>query len=539
MRCEKRAYQYVIIMPSSSFGTHSANICVAILMTIIPSVWHFEVFEEICRQQDDNMRRGKQMRIRADVEEGDAVEFPCKFCRHPKDPVKWYSLEHAGLLVDGRVVKHAPVETEVTADPFTFDEFNRVYVNTENTLVIRKFNESDLKMYYCRHSETGDLNGFEHDPQLILRHNPHRFPVNQSLFLQKVEGLKMQIMLADFRIDLLSISLLQKPWSECNSCGDLPGEQERALECRVRISKSLKRMLPENRLSPHERTKLESQIKDYMTFLYPDYESYSDLDLSDDICLGYPGLEACQKRMERENPGWFKGISCQNALYLRRWKEFSQHFGTKRFPPDLLARNVIETKTCQLSCENLATKTGSSKNTTSKSWFRKLLKLRGINLLKIFRRQKKRLKHKAFKRHVLSEYAGTGIKLGCPGATLDHLVLWKNGTYDLNPFTVAADSAGRITYVTTLVLHIRNLSTYDAQLYSCWQDNSLKGEVQIKVVKRKPPPPDMRISLLYLAVGTAVDVIIFVALMIVWRRQETQSKMKDHVYRNIFGPNKS
>lgn len=69
------------------------------------------------------------------------------------------------------------------------------------------------------------------------------------------------------------------------------------------------------------------------------------------------------------------------------------------------------------------------------------------------------------KRHVISEYQGTGVKLSCPGAKLDHLLLWKNDTYDLNPFLIATESAGRISYINHLVLHIRNLTKYDSGIY--------------------------------------------------------------------------
>lgn len=52
--------------------------------------------------------------------------------------------------------------------------------------------------------------------------------------------------------------------------------------------------------------------------------------------------------------------------------------------------------------------------------------------------------------------------------------------------------------------------------------------MEIKVVKPRAPLPDMRMALLYLAVGTACDLIIFIGLMIVRHRQEHDSKMKGY-----------
>jgi hypothetical protein len=69
------------------------------------------------------------------------------------------------------------------------------------------------------------------------------------------------------------------------------------------------------------------------------------------------------------------------------------------------------------------------------------------------------------KRHVISEYEGTGVKLSCPGAKVEQLLLWKNGTLDLNPYLVATETAARITYLNHLVLHIKNLTKYDCQVY--------------------------------------------------------------------------
>ena len=63
---------------------------------------------------------------------------------------------------------------------------------------------------------------------------------------------------------------------------------------------------------------------------------------------------------------------------------------------------------------------------------------------------------------------------------------------------------------------------------SCWQEDQLKAEVEIKVVKPKEAPPDLRVALLYLAVGLAFDVLIFLALMVVRHRQRKAVRMKGY-----------
>lgn len=63
---------------------------------------------------------------------------------------------------------------------------------------------------------------------------------------------------------------------------------------------------------------------------------------------------------------------------------------------------------------------------------------------------------------------------------------------------------------------------------SCWQNNELHGEVEIKVVKAKEAPPDMQLALVYLAVGMMCDVLIFIGVMVARHRQRLAVRMKGY-----------
>ena len=85
---------------------------------------------------------------------GDTLEIPCPLCiANPKQAVNWFVQRHTAkfetvppyLVKDDSLLKldkeiYPPAETpveEITDDPSTFDEFNRIFVEKSNNLIIR------------------------------------------------------------------------------------------------------------------------------------------------------------------------------------------------------------------------------------------------------------------------------------------------------------------------------------------------------------------------------------------------------------------
>ena len=127
---------------------------------------------------------------------------------------------------------------------------------------------------------------------------------------------------------------------------------------------------------------------------------------------------------------------------------------------------MLRSRTCKVPCP--VDESGKVVGLAAKKVkAKKFLKRRGLNLKLIQQKQKKRQTAvRKPKKHVINEFAGTSIKLSCPTARMDKVLLWKNGTLDLNPYSIDEESGGKITYINNLVLHIRNLTKYDSQVYT-------------------------------------------------------------------------
>lgn len=167
------------------------------------------------------------------------------------------------------------------------------------------------------------------------------------------------------------------------------------MECRVRFAQRLGASLPQDikaKSWAHYSAAEQREIQDFtikkFETIYPDYVAISYHKMKETCGKVGGNLDLCYARLRKEDPGYLQGLSCRNAFYLKRWRDFARRSGNAAFPAKEFLENVIESRICRLDCDAAIV----AKNKTAKSWFKKLLKLRGINLLKIFRRQKKRRK---------------------------------------------------------------------------------------------------------------------------------------------------
>lgn len=99
--------------------------------------------DEACTKQRSHVAKGRQLQIRTEVEEGENAELSCIFCSQPTADisVQWF-FRNLSITVTQELIMQEQwgPDVEITSDPFTFDEYNRVYVKEDNSLEIRRFN---------------------------------------------------------------------------------------------------------------------------------------------------------------------------------------------------------------------------------------------------------------------------------------------------------------------------------------------------------------------------------------------------------------
>ncbi|OQV13942.1 hypothetical protein BV898_11824 [Hypsibius exemplaris] len=254
----------------------------------------------------------------------------------------------------------------------------------------------------------------------------------------------------------LRVDFKHGAWSECNACGDTPGEQERTSECRVKFSYPQGYPMDKENFDDFLYWLVGLEVRDAYELAFPysklmeDYEtmkvdsirSRCNVEASRQAVKAQAEyLRTCLKQLETADAGYANGMSCRNWMYLLRWEAFGD-VGKPVFPPHELIGGLVETRTCRTNCSVDASAVKKAK---------KILRKKGLSLRNILRRQEKRTKN-----------------------------------------------------------------------------NTILGEVEIKVVKPKEAPPDMRVALIYLAVGTLCDLVIFVGVMIARHRQRLAVRMKGY-----------
>ena len=120
-------------------------------------IFHFASIVSVAVSQDDPLCAkiknkppgGPDIPVRLQIEQGDTFEIKCKFCSDDRhEPVNWYFKElHVQAAPHGDYKEFDGPETEITADPFTFDEFNRIFLQKDNSLLVRKFNGEKISKH--------------------------------------------------------------------------------------------------------------------------------------------------------------------------------------------------------------------------------------------------------------------------------------------------------------------------------------------------------------------------------------------------------
>ncbi|GAU94723.1 hypothetical protein RvY_06446-2 [Ramazzottius varieornatus] len=427
---------------------------------------------------------------------GETLEIPCPLCiDNPKQPANWFVQRHTAkfettppyLVKDDNLLKlergiYPPANTsveEITDDPFTFDEFNRIFVQKSNNLVIRNLSVSDLGLYTCKVAATKESNGFLYYVRGLIHKDPIILPLDNETygFTGKKSldlAFKPRPHSPPIKIQLVHVDLVPQAWSECTSCGDIAGQQEQLLECRVKF------VYPQGDQDEFRRRyaalgseglgNIERYLASMNRKFMADYEEKMTMVglLRACVLTGMSDtrrFQQCQEKIYYQDDLGFKnGTSCRSLLHLNWW---TYEAGKEEiiFPPPQLIGGVLRSRTCKVPCP--VDESGKVVGLAAKKVkAKKFLKRRGLNLKLIRQKQKKRKTAiRKPKRHVINEFAGTSIKLSCPTAKMDNVLLWKNGTLDLNPYSIGEESGGKITYINNLVLYIRKLTKYDSQVY--------------------------------------------------------------------------
>nr|XP_023023209.1 uncharacterized protein LOC111511428 [Leptinotarsa decemlineata] len=175
------------------------------------------------------------------------LTLQCHYCNENDDsqPKNWYKIDKVGLG-EAREVQLS-MENEM--------ELNRIWINTDHSLNINNFSETDTGLYYCREFEQPEIDEkYNYLVDLVFErnvtelesgnltdwakyHEEHFTPINK-LFAES-EGKEFVHLREHLKVSLEAISHWD-PWGMCEVCGRANGEgvRKKRGRCRIKLTRT-------------------------------------------------------------------------------------------------------------------------------------------------------------------------------------------------------------------------------------------------------------------------------------------------------------